>query len=58
MEPAEQYRRYSDECQRIALAAHLSPDDRALLLKIARDLLLLASPELAQASAAKIALSV
>jgi hypothetical protein len=51
MEPAEKFRHYADESRRIALASHLSQDDRALLLKIAKDWLLLASPELAQASA-------
>jgi hypothetical protein len=46
MEPIERYRRYADECRRIALATHLSDEDRALLLEIARDWLFVASPEL------------
>jgi hypothetical protein len=50
METAEKFRRYADECRRIALAARLSQDDRALLLAIAGDWLLLASPELVQPS--------
>src|SRR5271165_4838810 len=37
MELVDKYRRYADECRRIALATHLSDDDRALLLEIARD---------------------
>jgi hypothetical protein len=50
MEIPAKYRRYADECRRIALADHLSDDDRALLLEIARDWLFVASPELAQIS--------
>jgi hypothetical protein len=50
MEPVDKYRRYADECRRIALVTHLSGDDRALLLEIARDWLFAASPKLAQIS--------
>ena len=50
METVDQYRRYADECRRIALATRLSDDDRALLLEIARGWLFVASPELAQVS--------
>jgi hypothetical protein len=51
MVPAEKFRHYADECRRMALATNLSQDDRAILLKIATDWLLLASPELAEAPA-------
>jgi hypothetical protein len=50
MELVDKYRRYADECRRVALAAHLTDDDRALLLEIARDWLLVANPELARVS--------
>ncbi len=50
METVAKSRRYADECRRIALTDHLSNDDRALLLEIAREWLLIASPDLARIS--------
>jgi hypothetical protein len=50
MELVDKYRRYADECRRIALATHLTDDDRALLLEIARDWLFVANPELTRVS--------
>jgi hypothetical protein len=50
MEPATKYRHYADECRRIALETKLSEDDRALLLEISKDWLLIAIPELRQAT--------
>jgi hypothetical protein len=50
MELVDKYRRYADDCRRIALATHLTDDDRALLLEIARDWLFVANPELVRVS--------